>query len=91
MLLRLALLALAVELLASACGSAPQDATPSDLLHVSCLQTPVEGGCAGATPGAWYDYRADQCRPFPLTGCGGRSPFPTLADCIRACGGVSAP
>ncbi|TVQ88987.1 MAG: alpha-1-antitrypsin [Chromatiaceae bacterium] len=86
-----ALPAIAAALLLSSCGSTPQEAIPTELLHVSCLQAPVTGRCAGETPGAWYDYRTDTCRPFPMTGCGGSAPFRTLADCIRTCGAKTAP
>jgi len=73
------------------CGGGAQSREAADLLHVSCLQEPEPGRCGRPRSAFYYDYRSDSCRPFMAGVCDPDWPFRSLRDCVRTCGGRSAP
>lgn len=78
-----ALLSAAFILAGCAGGTVPA----ADQMHVRCLSEPVAGACRSSEPGFYYDYASDSCKRFLSGGCGGRVPFASMDECLRACGG----
>ncbi|NEX16002.1 MAG: hypothetical protein C1943_05030 [Halochromatium sp.] len=73
------------------CGGGSKSREAANLLHVSCLQEPERGRCGRPRSAFYYDYRSDSCRPFMPGVCNSDWPFQSLRDCVRTCGGRSAP
>jgi len=76
---------LVLSALAGCAGNLGSDA--EDLMHVSCLEEPRMGRCGKPTNAAYYDYRSDTCRVARGATCDRDWPFPTMRDCVEACGG----
>ena len=68
-------------LLFSGCASQPA----SNDLPVICVDTPQVGKCAGNTPGFYYDYPSDTCRPFRYGPCHGPLRFTSRDQCEATC------
>ncbi|NCA89155.1 MAG: hypothetical protein EOM92_09630 [Gammaproteobacteria bacterium] len=64
-------------------GCASQQATND--LPVICVDTPQVGKCAGKTPGYYYDYPSDTCRPFRYGPCHGSLHFISRDECEATC------
>ena len=79
-MLRLVLIILSVGLF-SGCATEPKS---NDLL-VICVDTPQVGKCAGKTPGFYYDYPSDTCRPFRYGTCHGPVAFTSRDQCEATC------
>ncbi len=62
-----------------------------DLMHVSCLKTPETGRCDAPRAAFYYDWQTDACKPVARGVCDPNWPFRSLRDCVKACGGKSAP
>ena len=65
-------------------GCATPEVATNDL-PVFCLDTPISGKCAGRTPGFYYDYPSDTCRPFRYGPCHGPVRFTSRELCEQAC------
>ena len=65
-------------------GCATPEVSTNDL-PVFCLDTPKAGKCAGSTPGFYYDYPSDTCRPFRYGPCHGPVRFTSRELCEQAC------
>jgi Kunitz/Bovine pancreatic trypsin inhibitor domain len=55
-------------------------------LPVSCVSRVGAGSCPPGSRAYYYDYQSDRCRGTGASGCGGRTVFDTLEDCVRFCG-----
>ncbi len=74
---------LLVLVLALLAGCATQTATNE--LPVICVDSPLQGKCAGNKPGFYYDYPSDTCRPFRFGACHGPMHFSSREECEATC------
>lgn len=79
-MLRLLLIFLFLSLF-SGCASEPK----SNDLPVICVDSPLQGKCAGNKPGFYYDYPSDTCRPFRYGPCHGPVHFTSRDQCEATC------
>ena len=70
-----------VATLLAACESQPV----SNELPLICVETPKMGKCTGSTPGFYYDFPSDTCRPFQYGSCHGAVPFSSRDRCESTC------
>lgn len=57
----------------------------SNDLPIICVDTPQLGKCNGSTPGFYYDYASDTCRPFRYGPCNGPMHFSNREQCEATC------
>jgi hypothetical protein len=58
---------------------------PKNDLPVICVDSPLQGKCAGSKPGFYYDYPSDTCRPFQYGACHGPMHFISRDQCEATC------